>query len=205
MRIVQIIAMCGVALAFLGCSSNPVTYGSDFKATVDFANYKTYSWHAPNEYNVSSKAYAANDIVDERIRQSVDVELLKKGFTQVDTEKADFLVNYSITSEDQLDVRTYNTYNGYSSGWNHGAYYGSHYRYSGVGYGAYKPEVETKVTHYKQGTFVLDILGGKTDKLVWRGTAEARMSKAELTAEEREAKIASIVKSVLSAFPPRQE
>ena len=183
--------------AFLSSCANPIKYNSDYKSSADFSQYKTYARHAPNEYNKASRTYLANDLVDERIRNGIDQELGKKGFKKVSESEADFLVNYSVTAEDKIDIQTYNTYAGVPAGWRYGpAMVGSPYGYYGIGYGYADPEVETRVSQYKVGTFVLDIIHNADDKLVWRGTAEGKLNKDELTPAERDAKIAEIVAQV---------
>ena len=184
------------------CSSKPISYGSDFKSSVDFSLYKTYSWHAPNEYNSSSDAYIADPLVDKKIRSTIDQVLAGKGFKKLEDGQVDFLVNYSIITTDEVDISSYNNYNGYVAGWRHGGRYGAPYQYYGSGYRELGPEVETTIELYKQGTFVLDIVGVKEGKLEWRGTAEARMPVSKLTPEKREHTISEVVGNVLKAFPP---
>jgi hypothetical protein len=189
--------------ALLSACAGPIKYGSDYKSTADFSQYKTYAWHVPNEYNKASSTYIANDLVDERIRKGIDQELDKKGFKKVAEGQADFLVNYSVTTEDKIDINTYNTYSGVP-GWRYGpAMVGSPYAYYGMGYGYAVSDVETRVTQYKVGTFVVDIVHNADRKLVWRGTAEGKMNKDELTPAERDAKIAEIVAQTLIGFPPK--
>ena len=201
-RTVSVLFSFSLLLVLAGCSHNPISYDNDYKQGVDFGKYKTYTWHTPNEHNESSEAYVANEIVDERIRSSVDKVLSGKGFKKVDSGAVDFTVNYSIITKDKVDVRTYNTYNGYGWGYGYGGTYGMPYRYYGVGYRSISPDQETQVTHYTQGTFVLDVVSGDEQKLVWRGTAEGRMRKSKLTPSEREQVIDDVVTNVLSGFPP---
>jgi hypothetical protein len=53
------------------------------------------------------------------------------------------------------------------------------YGYYGRGYGvAYNTGSETQVTHYKQGTLIIDILDPVTDQLIWRGSADGRLPKS---------------------------
>ena len=198
-----ILSVCiPIITMLLGCSSG-VSYDSDFKPGVAFSDYKTFAWHAPNESNAATKQYIANDIVDERIRTNVDKQLISKGFSKADQSKADFLVNYSITTEDKIDINTYNTYNGYAPGWGFGGVYRSPYYFYGSGYTHFEPEIETRVSQYKVGTFVLDIVNSADGKLVWRGTAEGRMRKDQLTPEERDQKVAEVISQVLKNFPPQ--
>jgi hypothetical protein len=196
---------CCLGLLFLSGCSNPIRYNSDYQVNTDFSELKTYAWHAPNEFNEQTNNYLTNDIVDQRIRTNVDAQLISKGFIKVEPAQADFLVNYSITVQEKIDISTYNTYGGYGAGWGGGYYgaYGAPYRYYGLSYGYAPTGTETQVSEYQQGTFVFDVIDINDDTLIWRGTAEGRMSKQELTPDERDAKIATIIREVLYAFPPK--
>lgn len=191
--------------ALLGACSNPVSYSSDFRVNTDFEKFKTYSWRAPNEFNETTNNYIANDIVDERIRISIDAALASKGYTKLESGDVDFEVNYSVTTEDKIDISTYNTYSGYGSGWG-GGYYGrmgSPYGYYGMSYGTGYGGTQTTVDQYQQGTFVLDIIDDDEDTLVWRGTAEGKMQNTDFSTEERNQRIATIINEVLVGYPPK--
>lgn len=191
-------------LTFITACSSPIKYGSDYNTSANFGAYNTYSWHAPNAFNEASNAYIANDLVDQRIRSNIDKEMLAKGLTRVAADEADILLNYSITTEEKVDIRTYNTYNGMSSGWGYGPrVHGSPYRYYGLGYANFAPDVETKVSQYRLGTLVIDVVSSADGQLIWRGTAEGKLKKNALTASERNQKIAEIVTRVLGGFPPK--
>lgn len=185
-------------LALLAACENPIYYGSDYNQSLDFARLKTFAWHSPNQFNEASKLYIANDLVDERIHTRVDQELAAKGFKKTGPESADFLVNYSITTQDKVDMHTYNTY---------GSAYGAYtpHRAGVYGYGYYggaPVASDVQVVQYKVGTFVLDVVDRKSGKLIWRGTAEGRMAKNTITPQEREARINEVILNVLKEFPP---
>ena len=182
-----------------GCSSG-VTYNSDFREGVDFGKLKTFRWHDTNQYNDSSKDYLANDITDSRIREEVNTLLQQKGFSYSESGEVDFLVNYSITTEERMDVRTYNNYAGYAPGWGFDGYYHDGFYSSGVGYGM-AVSTDTRTTYYTQGTFILDVILPAEDQLAWRGSAEGRLSKKS-TAEQNAAAVKEVVAGVLGEFPP---
>ncbi len=187
-----------VAFSLGGCSNN-VRYDSDYKSDINFSDFKTYSWHTGNHHNTATDQYFANDIVDDRIKASIENELSSMGYQKVAGGESDFQVNYSVTTEDKVDIRTYNTYGGFGPDWGYGGFYYSPYYYYGAGY--LDSETETRIIPYVQGTFVLDVINND-DKLIWRGTAEGKMTKEELSPEERDDKIQEIVGNVLSRFPP---
>ncbi len=185
-----------IALLFIsGCSS--LTLSTDYDATINFADLKTYSWHAENQHNTSSRQYL-NSIMDQRIRDTIDKQLQQK-YTITSAEKSDFLVNYSIIVEERADIRTYNNYNGYYPGFTYGARYGTYG--SGMALG-YSTGSETQVTHYKQGTLIIDIINPETDKLMWRGAADGRLPEGADRAE-KDRLIQKYVSKILSDFPPK--
>ena len=200
-----IIFFAGVALTFglAACSTNPISIGSDFNSSIDFDAFTTYRWHEGNEYNIASNLYLSNDIVDQRIRSNVDRELRAKGFYLQQTGPIDFLVNYTVSSQERLNVETYNRYAGYAPGWNHS--YGSlgPYHYSGPGFYGGTSVVESRITQYSQGTLVLDIVQPESDILVWRGIAEGKLDQS-MDQREREAIIEEAVTRLLGNFPPSE-
>lgn len=193
------ISMLWLALAsafIVGCASG-VSIDSDHKAGINFDELKTYRWH---DKSADTKDYHGNDILDGRIRAAVDKELQAKGFLLVGSESADFSVNYSVTTQEKTDIRSYDTYSGMSPGFSMG-YGRSGYRYGySVGYSS-APEVRT--VHYEEGTFVVDVVDG-SDKLIWRGSAEGRLKK-NLTVEEKRQGIKDVVAKVLMNYPPQPE
>lgn len=170
----------------VGCTSG-VTVTSDHTASVDFSNYKTFRWRDANEFNAESRHYLANEIIDGRIKAAVEETLAGKGFRKLDQGRVDFYVNYSVTTKEKVDIRTYNTYGGYGPG-----YYG-HRGYGGS---------ESRVDYYQEGTLVIDILDTSSDILVWRGVAEGKLHKKK-TPEERRERLKEVVALVLADFPPQ--
>lgn len=194
------IRLVGAILCLLllsGCDST-VKISSDHQADVDFSSLKTYRWRDANRYHTDSIKYLNNDILDSRIKAVVDSEFKGKRYALKPEGAVDFLVSYSVTTQEKADIRNYNTYNGVAPGFGYGAYYGRGYRYGGVGISIHN---DVDVVYYKEGTFVLDILSADTDKLLWRSSAEGRLHKNK-SAEERQESLRTIVADMLAQFPP---
>lgn len=188
-----------IALIFIsGCSS--LSLSTDYDKKIDFSNFKTYRWHADNEHNKASVVYL-DHIMDQRLRSTIDEQLQSKQYTKAssNTEQVDFLINYSIVIEDRADIRTYNNYNGMYPGYTYRAGYGSYGRSVGFGYSSGS---DTQVTHYKQGTLIIDIINPETDKLIWRGAADGRLPKGT-DRKERDELAQEYVSKILSDFPPK--
>ncbi|WP_428353890.1 DUF4136 domain-containing protein [Methyloprofundus sp.] len=192
-------SLLALFLAFLltGCSS--LSLSTDYDKSIDFSKFKTYRWHVDNEHNTASLKYL-DHIMDKRIRSIVDQQLGAKHYAKKSEGPVDFLVNYSVVIEDRVDVRTYNNYNGMYPGYSYRAGYGYYGRAVGVGYSTGS---DTQVTHYKQGTLIIDIINPATDQLIWRGAADGRLPKGS-DREKSDKLVEKYVTKILSNFPPKQ-
>ena len=191
-------------IVVLSACSNDITIDSDFNNSVDFSTYRSYRWHDGNEFNLASQEFLASDLMDQRIRQNVNDQMLNKGIRHRDNGPVNFLINYSVTTQDRIDVNTYNTYGGYGPGYTYVGYGAlGPYRYSGVGvrytYGSMN--TETVISQYTQGTLVLDIIEPLENQLVWRGIAEGKIKESSSQSERIEV-IEDIIRRILNGFPP---
>ncbi|RDV26624.1 DUF4136 domain-containing protein [Alteromonas aestuariivivens] len=198
MKALKVSLMLIMLIVVVACSSR-YSVESDYDDSFDFSALSTYQWYAGNEYTQQTKTFLNNDILDKRIRENIDGALQARGYLSSDANDVDFLVNYSVTSEPRVDVDTYNTYSGFAPGWGYGRYGPGPFVYGGVGMGY--QNTETRVTHYDQGSLVIDVIDPVSNKLVWRGTANGRLPK-NMTPEEKSEAVKNVVNNVLSNFPP---
>jgi hypothetical protein len=120
----------------------------------------------------------------------VNQELQTRGYRLVD-ENPDFKVGWHGAIDQKLDVGTMDSYYGY--GW--GSWYSPYY-----GGGA----PHTYVREYEEGTLILDVVDAASNKLVWRGTAQAELS-SNSSAEKRQERLNEAVSKILEDFPPKAE
>ena len=113
-------------------------------------------------------------------------------YAKTDADMADFVVGWFFTIEPKTQVTTIDSYHGYGYG-----YGGGRYGWGGPGYGS----STTMVDQYNQGTLIIDMRDGKTDKLFWRGSGSARLrEKGDPNKAQQRADGA--IKAILSKFPP---
>ena len=141
-----------MALLFAGAVSAQQVK-TDYDRSANFGQYKTYSWE-----QVKTK-----DTLDvDRIKNAVNVALMAKGWTQVESGGDVSIVAMEITRNQQ----TLNTfYNGFGGGW-------GWRRFGGGGLG----EATTTTETYKVGTVVVDLFDTKTKQLIWRGATSDTLS-----------------------------
>ena len=142
----------GMALLFAGAVSARQVK-TDYDRSANFGQYKTYSWE-----QVKTK-----DTLDvDRIKNAVNVALMAKGWTQVESGGDVSIVAMEIT-RNQETLNTF--YDGFGGGW-------GWRRFGGGGFG----EATTTTETYKVGTVVVDLFDTKTKQLIWRGATSDTLS-----------------------------
>jgi hypothetical protein len=149
---------------------------TDYDRSVNFGQYKTYSWQ---------KVQTKDPLWEGRIKSAVDSALTAKGWTQVPSGGDVSLVAIEATKNQQ----TLNTfYNGFGGGW----------RWGGFG------DATTTVDNYKVGTLVLDMFDTQTKKLVWRGSAsDALSNKSEKNIKNLDKEVQKMLKDFPPGAPKK--
>lgn len=168
----------------LGCATFNVQTEYDRKA--EFAKYKTYDFISavPGQEQAPS---VRNPMVRNWITAAIQREMALKGCTRAPTgARPDFLVAYHAWGKQRVEVSQY----GY--GYMPGPYHYGMYPYP-VSTG-----VVTDVREYVEGTFVLDFVDNESKLLIWRGTASGTLASAQVTPND----VDDVVRSVVAAWPP---
>src|SRR5437868_3391217 len=143
----------------------------DYDHGANFQQVKTYSW---------SKVHTYNSIWDQRVKDAVDRELARKGWTEVPSDGDVQLVAVEKTSVHQR----YDTfYNGFG-GW----------RWGGMG------DTTTEIDNYKVGTLIVTMFNGNSRQLIWRGTSSSDLSG---NPEKNTKKLNKDVVKMFKKFPPK--
>ncbi|WP_297894071.1 DUF4136 domain-containing protein [Shewanella sp.] len=174
-------------LALSACSS--LKSGWDYDPTANFSQYKTYAWVTQK---ADTSGYHLDGLMDQRVRDAINMQLAAKGMNLADAKDADVLVNYLTKVDKKINVDTFNTNFGYSP------YYGP-----GWGWGG-NMHTQTTVREYEVGTLIVDLIDNKTAKLIWRGSV-ADTIRDKNTPEERVEIINEAIGSVMMNYPPKPE
>ncbi len=176
---------------------------SETNPSADFSKYKTFHWvhvKAPNLVRGSLPPGALSDEeADAQIRNSVERQLLQKGFVRSKGKKADLLLNYfGVVSYRILDWEEFRK--------------NRRSNVEGAGqlipYEHWKPMAEAAEEGYAQreGSLTIDVVEAKSNRLLWRGS----MSKAVINREQGEASelkqaIDAAVAGILETLPARKQ
>jgi hypothetical protein len=182
------VALVAVGLSLLlgatSCSSSRVGVTSDYDHSVNFRNYKTWSWYPQQTADAEGgPARGYNSFLDKRLRTAVEMEMKKRGLTYTE-QSPDLFVAYSAKVEDKQQI------NGGGFGY---PFYG-YGAYGMYGRGPYAP-----VTQYKAGTVIIDLVDAKRKELAWRGQGQAQVDKNTISEEE----VYRIVGGILENYPPQ--
>ena len=188
----QLLSIISLATLFILGSCSGLTVTADYDKSVDFSQFKTYSYHGWAKD--SDKILSPFD--KERLEQSFKEEFDKRGLTLV-PEDGELIVGlYIVTKEKTQQVANTTSMGGYA-GWGYGGYYGY-----GPGWG-YGPGFGTSVTtvsnyEYTVGTLVCDVFDAKEKRLIWEGIGQGTVDD---NPQNREKNIPKAVAAIMSKYP----
>ena len=190
----NIIVVSGIAISLLvGCGSSMHVQTATVPDT-DLSGYATWAF-VPGMPKTTGDPRVDNTAVVGFIRSAVATELAAKGYVRADSGAPDFFVNHHAALQDKLDVATLNDYYDYN-------YYGS----SANLWGYMRPyghsQAVSGVSEISVGSLVLDVLDGETNEIVWRGFAEAELSREEASNGDG-SRISEAVQRMFKEFPSR--
>jgi hypothetical protein len=177
------IAVLTGLLLLSACRPYNVNY--DYDARANYASYKTFDWYAASKKAQGKADKVENPLMDKRVRNAIELELVAKGFKREASADPDFLVTYYPVYHNRR-VRTY-THVGWGWGW----------RPFGVGMGT----TFANTRNYKEGTIVIEVVDYKSNELVWKSAAEGALTGLD-NPEDAEECVTSAVKRMLEDFPP---
>jgi hypothetical protein len=164
-------------LSLSGCGS-PVSVKAQHAQEVDFASYKTYTWH-PQGMNFVGIPVQRAQLAQQAIKSTVDRELSLKGIKPATFEAPSFFITSTVGAVNLSQVKKW-----------------------GQGTGGFTPgktDVALDQEQVREGTIVLDFVDNKTGELIWRATAHGAVE----ANEDPRAKVEGAVRSMLNQFPPR--
>jgi Domain of unknown function (DUF4136) len=159
------LVMCGVASA-QDVSTNKMP-------GADFSKFHTYRWVSVEG------AEKLNQIVDAQIKQSIDTQLASKGLTKTTDEKADLLIGY------QPSLNQEKEWNAYGTG-------------GGLRWGGGMASAQSSTINI--GTLVVDMYDPATKQLVWTGRATKTLNPGD-SAEKKQKNLDSAMKKLFKKFP----
>ena len=165
--------LCVASVTFSGCSSLTVT--SDYDRSIDFTQYKTYSYYGWAKDSDS----LLNDLDKRRIESAFEAEFKKRGLTYKEMG-GDLVVSLFVVIENKTQTTANTTYDS-------PMYYGRYRGYGpGWGWGPTYATTTVSTYDYQVGTLVCDVFDHTDKKLIWEGIASRTLdSGGKSNQEER--------------------
>jgi len=184
-RSINRVAAALVAVAFFtGCAG---TTHIEKDSTADLSRFQTYAWmEKPNVEGEKGKRN--NELIESNIRNSVNSELVKKGWKEV-TANPDIMLNVELLVEkNQVEQKdavyspsyTRSYYNRFT-----GRVVTLYYPGQFVGYDSY-------ATTVKEATVTITLVDNKTDKTVWQGWTTSELNGGRITGKEIDRNVKAI-------------
>ena len=155
-------------------------YQSEKTPGIDFQNYKTYAWLPTKD--TSFTKLANKKTVESALASAVSQQLNARGM-KFDSLTPDCLFTYSLVL-----TKTYEVGQApppvYAPNSNAGALPGQYdmYYYVPASTAMYNPDLyqgSMKVTTFRDGTLVIDMIDRKTNQIVWRTNAQGKVNEKE--------------------------
>ena len=176
------LGMCLMVLA--GCAGQQVS--TDYSPVNGFSQYRSFSM-------VSRPDSVSHQLIDDRVRNSVEARLEAKGLKETDRSSADLFVGYGVVDRTHKEVYTTGPGWGWGGGWGWRSY-----RW-GV---AWPTDLRRSVETYTDGTVLITMVDAKTHRLVWQGQADDALSLPVNNPSKATRSIDEAVASILAKYPP---
>lgn len=175
-----------LSLVISSCSSLKITHNMD--SSIDFSQYKTYSYHGWDTASTHINKY-----LQRKIEYAFADELGERGLMYDPLGQGDMVISLFLVVNTEKSTTAYNNYYagssyGYRPGWGYGyGGYGTPYAYGGVTYSE---------NIYHTGTLVCDIFDRESKKLAWQGV----VSKS-VTPSDQGKNIGKVISRLMLEFP----
>ena len=177
-------------LLVAGCAT-PLDTTIDQAADTSFSAFGTYAWVSDAPYLSSGlDSTLANALNHQRVRQSIETELERKGYRKVSLDEADFALGYTLGTRDRVRVQQFYDTFGYYYG--HPARFGRFGRINRFAFGGGFP-VTTTVRTITEGTLTVDIFDNRTREAIWHGSATRSLTGDPTGAELIDAAVAALI------------
>ena len=167
------------AILLSACASGPTIVANTNPGT-DFSAFKTYNFFQPLG---TDRTGGVRTPLSSRLISSMNRELIFRGMSLSDSP--DLLIDFVVSAEDRIDVRSTPSHTVHRSHWNRGF--------------STWPTYNTTVRQYTEGSLIIDLIDPATNTLIGEGGAQNRISSTEFNQQQ----IDEIVSKVMSDLMPR--
>lgn len=191
------IVLASIVALSLGATACAPTVNVEQRANVDFSKYRTFDFADMKvKTNGDENPLLNSPIAQDKIKQAIADELVKRGLRQVDGRPSLLVTTH--TYVEQAERTVYNTQPAYGYAYPYAVSYRRGFLPVNYGYWYTPSYYQTAQTEqYKEGTLIIDFIDARTNNLVWRGSiADPVNDPARLGTE-----FSRVAKDILDKFP----
>ena len=159
---------------------------------VDFSKIRTYAWVYGTQKDSLTKKPQTNDLVDRKIRNSIDRNLQKNGWKLVG-RNPDVLLVYDIDIQRETRTVSDPVYSMPVTRWFFSPY---GRRYVPVYYPSQLMGFNDHRESFREGTITLTVMNAKNDKTIWQGWTSSEINGRRMTDKEIESNVKAIVRKL---------
>jgi hypothetical protein len=156
-----------------------MSVSSHIERGLDLAQYHTYDWGPPDALPTGDPRLDKNPFFQDHFEGAVEKGLAAKGLEQTSSGASDLLIHYHAATSQRIDVDRVDRQYGY----------------------CYAGDCLGDVATYEAGTFVLDVVDARTNRLIWRGWAQSHLEGVLDNEVKMAQRIDEAVKRMLERFP----
>jgi hypothetical protein len=172
---------CTLTLMLAGCASSGPTIMVNSAPGSDLASFETFNFMQPLG---TDRSGGFRTPMSTMLINSLSQEMASRGLKQSDSP--DLLVDFLITTEDRMDVRTTPTgmHSMHRSHWSRGCC-------------TTWPTYQTTVRQYTQGTLLIDLIDPAANALIAEGAAQRRLRNTDITQQQTDELVGQIMAELL--------
>lgn len=176
-------------LVLAACSRTAYVQKDD---TIDFTRINTYAWVVGTQKDSITQKPKTNDLVDRKIRESIDRNLQQKGWRLAATDP-DVLLVYDVDIQRENRTVSDPVYSMPTTRWFFNPY---SRRYVPVYYPSQFLGYDNRKETIKEGTLTLTMMDAHTEKTIWQGWTRSVINGKRMTDKDIEDNVKAIIKKL---------
>jgi len=165
-KTIRMSALLFFVAVLAGCAGSNASIMGDYDRSADFGAYNT--WNFIEDAGPDYEGYQS--LFSQYMMEAIEIEMDKRGYTK--SSDPDLYLNFNAIVQDKTKV-TQSSSMGPPMGM--GGYYGYRSNYYGA-WGGYGYGTETRVSQYEEGTFNIDIVDVKKQRLIWEAVGIGKIT-----------------------------
>ncbi len=173
--------LTGGVIGLGGCA--PVRVSAHVDPSADFSRLTTFDWGPADALPAGDPRLDANGFFQDHMQGAVERQMLLKGYERAGEQQAvDLRIHFHAVIRQRLNVDDIDARRGYCSGRDCGG----------------------SVSEFEEGTLIVDVMDGRTNRLVWRGWAQQAVGDALENQDRLAQRIDRAVTGLMAALPGRR-